>query len=231
MFSHARAVLVASALMGLLTMGCASPPSPAVCATVGAVLGGGAGAAINTRGEHDGDQIGGAAVGGIVLGSAGYFLCRAIAKDEGDGEGEGPAPTAEPVVQAPTTTEPTAPPAPPPAPPVAERIVLRGVNFDFDKSEIRPDAAVILDEAARILAERAGAPLQVMGHTDSTGPEAYNQGLSERRANSVRDYLVGAGIDAGRISTAGAGELQPIATNDTREGRALNRRVELNVLE
>ncbi|MAE93671.1 MAG: hypothetical protein CL910_03325 [Deltaproteobacteria bacterium] len=121
-------------------------------------------------------------------------------------------------------------PTPTPSP-VAERIVLRGVNFDFDKSAIRPDAAVILDEAIRILADRSEVRLRVEGHTDWTGTDAYNQGLSERRASSVRDYLVAHGIDAGRLTTAGFGESQPIATNETREGRALNRRVELNILE
>jgi len=135
----------------------------------------------------------------------------------------------------PPRRKPPPPPPPPPAPPepepVAERIVLRGVNFDFDQSEIRPDAAVILDEAASMLSGRPDVVVRVEGHTDATGPEAYNQGLSERRAASVRKYLVGNGIAASRLTSAGFGESQPMATNDTREGRALNRRVELQVLE
>lgn len=219
--SRALAPLLA---LTLLAFGCASPPKPATCATVGAVLGAGAGAATWTRGEHDGDQIAGGAVGAAVLGSAGYFLCRAIAKEE---PAEAPPETPEP-----RAAQPAPAPMPTPTPsPVAERIVLRGVNFDFDKSAIRPDAAVILDEAIRILADRSEVRLRVEGHTDWTGTDAYNQGLSERRASSVRDYLVAHGIDAGRLTTAGFGESQPIATNETREGRALNRRVELNILE
>ena len=114
---------------------------------------------------------------------------------------------------------------------MAERIVLRGVNFDFDKSEIRPDAAVILDEAVSILSGKPDVQVRVAGHTDHTGPDAYNQGLSERRAASVVKYLTEHGIAASRLSSVGYGESRPIATNETREGRALNRRVELEVLE
>ena len=79
---------------------------------------------------------------------------------------------------------------------VQEKIVLRGVNFDFDKSEIRPDAAVILDEVVSILSGKPDVQVRVEGHTDATGPEDYNQGLSERRAASVRKYLVENGIAA-----------------------------------
>ena len=107
--------------------------------------------------------------------------------------------------------------------------MLRGVNFDFDKSNIRPDAAVILDEAASMLSEHPSGNVTVAGHTDSIGTEVYNQGLSERRAKSVKDYLVGKGVEASRLSTVGYGESNPIASNSTKDGRALNRRVELNL--
>ena len=75
---------------------------------------------------------------------------------------------------------------PPPPPPVKKKIVLRGVNFDFDKSNIRPDAMPILDEAAKTLKERATSPSRSNGYTDSIGSDAYNQRLSERRANAVQ---------------------------------------------
>jgi outer membrane protein OmpA-like peptidoglycan-associated protein len=117
-----------------------------------------------------------------------------------------------------------------PAPKVEKRIVLRGVQFDFDSAEIRPEAEVILDEAARVLRENRKVRVEIAGHTDSTGPEAYNQALSERRAASVKDYLVAQGVDADRLSAVGFGESQPVADNGTRDGRAQNRRVELNVL-
>jgi OOP family OmpA-OmpF porin len=69
----------------------------------------------------------------------------------------------------------------------------------------------------------------VGGHTDSVGTDAYNQGLSERRAMAVKDYLVGKGVDGSRLSSMGYGESSPVASNDTADGRALNRRVELNL--
>lgn len=116
-----------------------------------------------------------------------------------------------------------------PPPPPATRIVLRGVNFDFDKADIRPDARVILDEAASTLRENSGVRIQVGGHTDSIGTEEYNQGLSERRARAVADDLAAHGIDRARLTVVGFGESSPVATNDTRDGRAQNRRVELNV--
>jgi outer membrane protein OmpA-like peptidoglycan-associated protein len=117
----------------------------------------------------------------------------------------------------------------------AEVIRLRGVNFDFDKDDIRPDAAPILDEAATLLADALrdcpGNRVSVEGHTDAVGTDAYNQDLSERRARSVADYLVSRGVPASQLSSQGFGETTPIATNDTAEGRALNRRVELRLVQ
>jgi OOP family OmpA-OmpF porin len=116
------------------------------------------------------------------------------------------------------------------APRVEERIVLRGVQFNFDKANIRPSAEVILDEAVRVLKENRDLRVEIAGHTDSVGPEAYNQGLSQRRANAVHDYLASGGIKSSRLSWTGYGESQPVADNASDEGRAQNRRVELNVL-
>jgi OOP family OmpA-OmpF porin len=125
---------------------------------------------------------------------------------------------------------PPPPPAPaPPPPPVKQRIVLRGVNFDFDKSTIRADAAAILDEAARILREQPDVRVSVDGHTDAMGTDAYNDRLSERRAQAVVDRLVRLGVEPSRLEPQGYGESRPVATNETEEGRAQNRRVELNV--
>jgi OOP family OmpA-OmpF porin len=110
------------------------------------------------------------------------------------------------------------------------RIVLRGVNFDFDRSDIRPDAQPVLDEAARILKENPDIRVAIEGHTDGKGTVEYNQGLSERRAMAVLNYLIGSGIAESRLMVAGYSELQPVATNETEDGRAQNRRVELRVL-
>jgi len=108
---------------------------------------------------------------------------------------------------------------------------LRGVNFDFDRAEIRPASRPILDQVATRLRQCGGERLRVEGHTDSIGSDAYNQDLSERRARAVRDYLVSKGVNGGRISAAGFGESQPIADNGTPEGRFLNRRVEVRFLD
>ena len=130
------------------------------------------------------------------------------------------------------------PPAPPPAPapvPLAPapppdrcgRIVLRGVNFGFDSAEIDAASAGVLDVAAEQLNGCPNVAVRVDGYTDSVGTGAYNQGLSERRADGVRSHLIGRGVSASRLTAVGYGEAQPIASNDTEEGRSLNRRVEL----
>lgn len=110
-------------------------------------------------------------------------------------------------------------------------IELKGVHFDFDKATLRPEAKVILNEAAALLTTHERVVVEVAGHTDGIGSDEYNQGLSERRANAVRDYLVERGINASRLTARGYGESRPVATNDTDEGRQENRRVELVVLD
>ncbi|MBT8039311.1 MAG: OmpA family protein [Gammaproteobacteria bacterium] len=110
-------------------------------------------------------------------------------------------------------------------------IDLEGVHFDFDKATLKPEAMVILNEAAALLQKHERVVIEVAGHTDSTGSETYNQGLSERRAQSVQEYLVSKGIRASRMTAKGYGEAMPVASNDTKAGRAENRRVELIVLD
>jgi OOP family OmpA-OmpF porin len=108
-------------------------------------------------------------------------------------------------------------------------INLEVEEFDFDSATLKPEMkAALEDVAARVKASAGDETLDIVGHTDSTGPEAYNQKLSERRAAAVADYLVAAGLDGSRMNTSGMGESSPIDTNATREGRARNRRVEIN---
>lgn len=123
--------------------------------------------------------------------------------------------------------EPAPEPEPEPEPMVEDVISLRSVHFDFDKSNIRPDMRPILDEAANLIKQEEG-DLQLEGHTDSIGTEEYNMGLGRRRANSVKQYLIDKGVDGNRLDTKSFGESQPKYTNETDEGRALNRRVELH---
>ena len=103
------------------------------------------------------------------------------------------------------------------------------VLFDFDKSNIKPEAGAILDRLVAFMRENKGRKAALSGHTDSIGTDAYNQKLSERRTNSVRNYVVKKGVESGRISSQGFGESKPIADNKTKEGRAKNRRVEIKV--
>jgi len=110
-------------------------------------------------------------------------------------------------------------------------IELEGVYFDFDKATIKPEGKAVLNEAAALLKKHERVVVEVAGHTDSVGSDAYNQGLSERRANSVKDYLTAQGVTATRLTAKGYGESQPVASNDTDAGRAENRRVELIVLD
>jgi len=102
--------------------------------------------------------------------------------------------------------------------------------FDFDKSVLKPEGKAKLDD---LVSKIKGVNLEVIvavGHTDSIGTAAYNQKLSVRRAESVKAYLVSKGIEKNRIYTEGKGKTQPIASNKTKEGRAKNRRVEIEVV-
>jgi OmpA-OmpF porin, OOP family len=108
-------------------------------------------------------------------------------------------------------------------------VVLRGVTFEFDSAQLTPAATVVLDQVAGALGAAPEIAVEVGGHTDSRGADAYNQRLSEQRAASVRDYLIGRGVDGTRLSASGYGEARPVADNATEEGREQNRRVELTV--
>ena len=102
--------------------------------------------------------------------------------------------------------------------------------FDFDKSVLKPEGKAKLDD---LVSKVQGINLEVIvavGHTDSVGSDAYNQKLSERRAQAVKAYLESKGIDKSRVYTEGKGEKQPVADNKTKEGRAKNRRVEIEVV-
>jgi OOP family OmpA-OmpF porin len=117
------------------------------------------------------------------------------------------------------------------AAPVEQKIVLRGIQFDVDKSNIKPEYEPILDEAVSQLKAKPDVRVVINGHTDSSGTAQYNQKLSERRAMSVLDYFVSNGISTSRLRAVGHGFDDPIATNKTAEGRALNRRVELDIVK
>jgi outer membrane protein OmpA-like peptidoglycan-associated protein len=105
-----------------------------------------------------------------------------------------------------------------------------GITFATDSSSIQPQFRPTLDKVADVLDRYNQTYVDVYGHTDSTGSDAYNQALSERRADSVASYLVSRGVESARLEALGYGETQPIASNDTVEGRAQNRRVEIKIV-
>ncbi|WP_052378786.1 OmpA family protein [Polycyclovorans algicola] len=113
---------------------------------------------------------------------------------------------------------------------VGDSIVLRGVNFDTNEASLTVNAQTLLDDVVRDLKEFEDVEVEVGGHTDSRGAADYNQQLSERRAKSVRDYLVGNGIAENRLTTVGYGLERPIGDNETAEGQDRNRRVELRIV-
>jgi OOP family OmpA-OmpF porin len=185
------------------------------CAVAGGLIGGivggtTGGVAVNNSGDpSDGERAAGIAGGGAAGALLGALLGHAIC----DPENEPPPPP---------------PVAPPPPPPAAKPLVtLHGPQFDFNKSTLKPDGKRLLDEAARTLKDKPDMNVSVEGHTDSVGSDAYNQKLSERRAKTVRDYLASEGVASSRMTVVGWGEAKPVASNDTAEGRAENRRVEV----
>jgi outer membrane protein OmpA-like peptidoglycan-associated protein len=105
-----------------------------------------------------------------------------------------------------------------------------GVTFAFNSSDLNAQFYPVLDKVAATLTEYDKTVIEVAGHTDSVGSDAYNQQLSEKRANSVASYLSSRGVNRTRVVTVGAGEAHPVATNDTEEGRAQNRRVEITIV-
>ena len=172
----------------------------------------------------------------------------ATAAEGCDGAIAPPAPT-PPARPAPAPVAPTPPPPPPPAPPpavvvpppppappapppvTATKVTFAAdAFFDVDKAVLKPEAKAKLDD---LVAKTKGINLEVIiavGHTDSDASDAYNQKLSVRRSEAVKAYLVSKGIEKNRVYTEGKGEKQPVADNKTKEGKAKNRRTEIEVV-
>lgn len=235
----ARAALPLVFVSGLLT-GCASTSSTGDaplnqrnwpwCSLIGGLAGGGLGA------TESASMAGGGAAAGVVLGG---LLCYA---QDGDQDGDGVHDRRDRCPDTPQGTEvrhngcplpqyPAAAAAPQPAA-QDEVIVLSDLGevlFAFDSARLTAAAMATLDTVVDKLKGADVLAIRVDGHTDSVGSDAYNQGLSERRAGSVVDYLVSRGVPAGKLSAQGFGESRPVADNGSDAGRAQNRRVEIHL--
>ena len=203
---RAIAVLLAAGTLG-----------SAACASMsqkerGAVIGAGAGAAIGgVIGNQTGSTARGAIIGAVVGGAAGAIIGHQMDQQAKKLEQNIPGAIVERVGEGIQVT------------------FESGLLFDFDSDRIRPDAAQNFQELARSLNKFGNSNLLIVGHTDSQGDDAYNMGLSQRRANAASAYLQSQGVPASRISTSGRGEAEPVATNDTEAGKQLNRRVEVAI--
>ncbi|CDF97006.1 MULTISPECIES: OmpA family protein [unclassified Pseudomonas] len=228
--SIVRTALPLVLLTGVLT-GCAGLQKTdwPTCAAVGGVVGAGLGATESTSW---------AGYGALFAGSMAAAYCWV--HGDGDEDGDGVPDSRDKCPGTPKGVQVDADGCPPPAPaPMAEEpvvvkeetIVVRDVHFEFNKSTLTAaDKEVLSGVATRLKQESSTAQLRVTGHTDSVGSNAYNQRLSEKRANSVVQYLVESGVPrASFVSVAGAGESQPVADNKTAEGRAMNRRTEIKI--
>jgi OOP family OmpA-OmpF porin len=107
--------------------------------------------------------------------------------------------------------------------------IIKDLKFDYNNWDIKSKYHTGLDNAVHVFEVNPTMKVEIRGHTDSIGSDAFNQTLSEKRAQAVKDYLVSKGVDPNRLTVKGMGEADPVATNDTPEGRAQNRRVEFKV--
>lgn len=197
------------ALSTMLVAGCSSLTNTQKGAGIGAGAGAGIGAII---GNKAGNTAVGAILGGAIGGVAGGLIGKKM--DKQAAEIERTVPGAE-VIK------------------TGEGIIVKfdsGILFDFDKSDLKSNAKENIVKLVTSMNNNPETDILVVGHTDNVGKASYNQGLSERRAQSVRSYALSQGLDGSRVKTQGKGASEPIASNDTDAGRAENRRVEIVIV-
>jgi len=191
-----------------VTMGCAEWNRTKKGAAVGAGVGGAAGGIIGIATGH---TVAGILIGAVVGGAAGAFIGNYMDKQAAEIERDIEGAKVERVGEGIKIT------------------FSSGILFDVDQSYVKDQYRGELSELSRILNKYEDTNIMLVGHTDSTGTPEYNQGLSERRADSVANYLATQNVNSARFTTEGYGESQPVATNDTEAGRAQNRRVEVAI--
>ncbi len=198
---------------GLLLTGCATT-NENQRATTGAVIGAVTGAVVG----HQVDRKRGAAVGAVVGGVAGGVIGHNMDEQERAYRQALEEERRQNEIEVERVRDD-----------MLKLTLKNEVSFPFDSAEIRPGFKPSLDKVADVMARYPDSRITVVGHTDSVGSDAYNQKLSERRAEAVAAYLGTQGISLYRIETVGRGESEPRATNDTAAGREMNRRVEIFV--
>lgn len=202
------AVLVTVLLVLGFTSACASWGNRETGAVVGAATGGAVGGVI---GNNTGSTARGAIIGAVVGGTAGAIIGHQMDQQASELEVEIPGAIVERVGEGIQVT------------------FASGLLYDFDSDAIRPAAAQNLRNLAASLARYPNTELLVVGHTDATGGDTYNEDLSARRANSALRYLTDQGVAANRMHASGRGEWEPLATNETEAGRQTNRRIEVAI--
>lgn len=221
-------------LLGSLLTGCATHSDGTaplnqrtwpICSLIGGLVGGGLGAI----------ESGGWAAGGAALGIlSGGLICYA---QDGDEDGDGVFDRRDRCPETPANTPvdhrgclaPQYPASVKSEPAQSEVITLSDVLFTFNQSDLTPTAKSQLDALMSKFEDADVVSIKVVGHTDGVGSDAYNQALSERRASSVAEYLLSQGVAPNKVTSEGKGASQPIADNETEEGRAKNRRVDLHI--
>ena len=207
-FRQTRYSLSILIVTGLLLGGCSSLSNTEKGAIIGSGAGAAAGAAV---GKAAGGTAEGAILGAAIGGTAGAIIGQRMDKKAEELDQELENADVERVGEGIKVTFDS------------------GLLFDFDSATLRSDAERDLAEFASSMEEFEDTEILIVGHTDSKGSASYNQDLSERRASSAAEYLVGQGIIPSRFTTRGMGESEPVATNETAEGRQENRRVEVAI--
>ena len=207
-FKFYGSAMAMSLLVAVATSGCASMSST----QEGAIIGGGAGAVLGgVIGNQTGSTTRGAIIGAAVGGAAGALIGRQMDQQAEALEDELPNATVERIGEGIRVT------------------FASGILFDFDSYSLRTAARDNLSELAASLLRYPDSDVLIVGHTDATGAEDYNQRLSENRAQAASNFLVQQGVDPSRIRSMGMGETEPVASNDTEVGQQENRRVEVAI--
>jgi outer membrane protein OmpA-like peptidoglycan-associated protein len=208
--SMAKKIFIGLLILSFITvsMGCAEWNRTQKGAAIGAGAGGAVGGLI---GHATGSTVAGILIGAVVGGVAGGFIGNYMDKQAAEIERDIAGAKVERVGEGIKIT------------------FSSGILFDVDKSDLKDNSKTELAELSTILNKYADTNIMLAGHTDSTGSDEYNLGLSQRRAQSVADYLLTRNVDPARFTVKGFGKSDPVASNDTADGRAQNRRVEVAI--